>query len=186
MKILALCGSLRASSLNRRLLALAARGLEDRGFEVDLADADALRLPLFDQDAVDAAGGAFPASVEALKDRLLAADGLVIASPEYNYSVAGTTKNAIDWLSRYRPMPFGGRTGLVMAASPGPIGGIRGLWQLRIPLEGCGLLLHPEMFALAGANKAFADDGSLVDAGLADRFNKNLDAYADFTRRLRG
>jgi len=186
MKILALCGSLRKESLNGRLLDLAVKKIEAHGFEVDLAPRDAIDLPVFNQDVVDAADGAFPAVVVALKERLAAADGLIIASPEYNYSIPGGLKNAIDWLSRIRPIPFAGKTGLIMGASPSPIGAIRGLWQLRIPLEGCGVLLHPDMFALAAAHKAFNEAGALEDAGLAERFDSAIAAYVDYTRKLKG
>ena len=93
----------------------------------------------------------------------------MIAAPEYNYSIAGPLKNAIDWVSRARPMPWRGKSIYLMSASPSPMGGIRGLWQTRIPLEGCGALVFPDMFALPHANEAFDASGQLRDPGLAGR-----------------
>ena len=185
MKVLALCGSLRTASHNRRLLELGVRHLASHGVDVDLAPASALDLPLFNQDLVDGAGGAFPAPVEALRRRFDGIDGLVIASPEYNYTMGGVIKNALDWLSRYRPMPMAGLPGLVMASSTGVIGGIRGLWQLRIPLEGCGVLLHPDMFALPSSGKAFDEVGNIVDAALSERFEKSIANWVVYARKLR-
>ena len=70
-------------------------------------------------------------------------DAVMISSPEYNYSISGVLKNLIDWVSRARPMPWRGKSIYLMSAAPSPMGGIRGLWQTRIPLEGCGALRIP-------------------------------------------
>jgi chromate reductase, NAD(P)H dehydrogenase (quinone) len=86
---------------------------------------------------------------------------MIIASPEYNFSIRGTLKNAIDWISRIRPVPLRGKSALLGAASRGTIGGIRGLWQLRILLEGLGVHVYPDMFALETAEEAFLPDGTL-------------------------
>ena len=98
----------------------------------------------------------------------------MIATPEYNYSIAGPLKNAIDWVSRARPMPWRGRSIYLVSTSPGTIGGIRGLWQTRIPLEGCGALVFPDMFALPQGDRAFSDDGKLADAATADRLRQQV------------
>ncbi len=103
-----------------------------------------------------------------------AADALLFASPEYNYSIGGPLKNAIDWVSRARPMPWKGKTLYLLAASPSPVGGIRGLWQTRIPLEGCGSAVFSEMFALAHADKAFTEEGRLVDPALRERLEREV------------
>jgi len=75
----------------------------------------------------------FPAGAEEFHRRLEACDGFVIASPEYNASLPGLLKNAIDWVSRYEPQPFNERHGLLLSASPSMVGGNRGLWALRVP-----------------------------------------------------
>lgn len=172
MKILAFAASLRKGSLNKKLVGVVAGMLRELGAEVDFADFHEFDMPLFDGDKQSAEGLA-PGAL-ALERRIRAAHALVIANPEYNYSVAGPLKNAIDWVSRARPMPWRGRSIYLVSASPGAIGGIRGLWQTRIPLEGCGALVFPDMFALAHADKAFADDGSLTDGTTADRLRQQV------------
>jgi NAD(P)H-dependent FMN reductase len=125
---------------------------------------------------VDAAQGLPPGGL-ALKRRVEAADALLLAAPEYNYSVSGALKNAIDWVSRARPMPWRGRSVYLLSASPSPMGGIRGLWQTRIPLEGCGALVFPDMFALPHANEAFDAAGRLRDEKLAERLRREITGF---------
>jgi chromate reductase len=172
MKILAFAASLRRGSLNKKLIAAVAAMVRELGGEVDVADFAEFDMPLYDGDK-QAAEGLPPGALE-LKRRIEAASALVIASPEYNYSIPGTLKNAIDWVSRARPMPWRGRSIYLVSASPGAIGGIRGLWQTRIPLEGCGALVFPDMFALAHADRAFTDGGQLADAAMADRLRQQV------------
>jgi chromate reductase, NAD(P)H dehydrogenase (quinone) len=170
MKVLAFAASLRKSSLNKRLVTVVAGILRDAGAEVDLADFRDFDMPLYDGDLQTASG--LPPGALALQRRIEAASALVIAAPEYNYSIAGPLKNAIDWVSRARPIPWRGRSIYLVSAAPSPVGGIRGLWQTRIPLEGCGALVFPDMFALVHADRAFAADGSLVDRELAERLRQ--------------
>lgn len=176
-KFLAFSSSVRNGSYNRRLIELAARHARELGAEVDLADFREFDMPLFNGDLNEESG--LPAGARALIRRLERADGLMIAAPEYNYSIPGNLKNAIDWASRSRPQPFKAKSGLIMAASPSVMGGIRGLWQLRIPLEGLGVFLHPEMFALAQAHVAFDDRGQILDATVAERLRQTV---ADFVQ----
>jgi NAD(P)H-dependent FMN reductase len=172
MKILAFAASLRKGSLNRKLIGAVTDMLRELGGEVDLAEFHEFDMPLFDGDKQAAEG--LPPGALALERRIRAAHALVIANPEYNYSIAGPLKNAIDWVSRARPMPWRGRSIYLVSTSPGAIGGIRGLWQTRIPLEGCGALVFPDMFALPQGDRAFADDGKLVDAATADRLRQQV------------
>lgn len=172
MNILAFAASLRAASLNRKLIALAAEAARSAGAQVDLAEFREFELPIYDGD-LDARSGIPPGGV-ALKRRLEAADAVMIAAPEYNYSIAGPLKNAIDWVSRARPMPWRGKSVYLMSASPSPMGGIRGLWQTRIPLEGCGALVFPDMFALPHANEAFDESGRLREQSLAERLQREV------------
>jgi NAD(P)H-dependent FMN reductase len=166
MKVLAFAASSRRGSWNRRLVELAAQMARDLA-EVDLAEFQEFAMPLYDAD-VDREEG-LPAGAQELLRRLGAVDAVMIAVPEYNYSIPGTLKNAIDWVSRARPMPWRGKSLYLMSASPSSVGGIRGLWQTRIPLEACGALVFPDMFALAHANTAFDARGMLRDGVLAER-----------------
>jgi NAD(P)H-dependent FMN reductase len=90
----------------------------------------------------------------------------------------GLLKNAIDWTSRFRPQPFHARHGLLMSASPSMVGGNRGLWALRVPLEHLGARIFPDMFSLAMAYKAFSGE-ALTDPALQQRFEQNLRAFLD-------
>ena len=98
-------------------------------------------------------------------------------SPEYNGSMPDLLKNAIDWVSRFRPQPFNERQGLLMSASPSMVGGNRALLALRIPLEHLGARVYPSMFSLAMAHKAFTPEGKIADEQLAKRFEDNIVAF---------
>lgn len=182
MRILAFAASLRAASFNRRLIAVAADMAREAGAEIDLADFREFDMPLYDGDLQEAEG--LPAGALELVRRIEAADGIMISSPEYNFSIPGTLKNAIDWVSRARPQPLRGRTGMIMAASTGVIGGIRGLWQLRIPLEGLGVMLSPDMFALASAASAFDPGGGLLEETTRRRLQTMVRGYVEMGERL--
>ncbi len=125
IKLVAFCGSLRKGSFNR--LALAAF-TERLPAGVTLSTIEIGDWPLYDAD-VQAKG--FPAQVEAAQKAMLAADGIVFSTPEYNYSIPGVLKNAIDWLSRMTPQPFAGKPVAMFSASGGPLGGARAQYHLR-------------------------------------------------------
>jgi len=175
MKILAFAASHRADSLNRKLVALAAEAARKEGADVDLADFNEFHVPHYNGDHERGAG--LPEGALELKRRLERANAVLLASPEYNYSIPGALKNAIDWVSRARPMPWRGKSIYLMSASPSPMGGIRGLWQTRIPLEGCGALVFPDMFALPNADQAFDDTGQLRDRKLAERLEQEVRGF---------
>jgi chromate reductase len=164
MKVFAIAGSLRKDSFNHKLLTIAAPIAEREGATLDVASLRDFEMPLYDYD-IEAASGP-PAGALALAARITAADALLIASPEYNYSVPGVLKNAIDWLSRVKPMPLRGKRALLLSASLSLVGGNRGLWALRMPLEVLGVHVYPDMFSLATAHEAMPD-GALKDPLLA-------------------
>lgn len=175
IRLLAFAASLRRDSLNRKLLAQAAEAARRAGAEVDLAEFREFDMPMYDADLES--GGGMPAGAERLKARLERAQGLLLASPEYNNSMPGTLKNAVDWVSRFKPMPLRGKSALLLSASPGLVGGNRGLWALRVPLEVLGVFVQPDMFSLAQANKAFADDGTLAEPATRDRLERVVGGY---------
>jgi NAD(P)H-dependent FMN reductase len=182
MKLLAFAASLRRDSYNRKLIDLASQIARDAGVTVDVADFAEFDMPFYNGD-VQKVSGLPPGALE-LHQRIAESDGMMIASPEYNYSFPGTLKNALDWISRARPMATAGKTGLLLSASPSLVGGIRGLWQLRIPLEGMGVTLHPTMFALSKAQDAFNDEGGLKDGPLAERLKGTVEKYLFMAERL--
>jgi NAD(P)H-dependent FMN reductase len=182
MKLLAFAASLRRDSLNRKLIKVAADLARDSGIEMDLADFHEFDMPLYDADLQASSG--FPSGAQEMARRIESADGLMIASPEYNYSMPGTLKNAIDWVSRMKPMPLSGKHGILLAASTSLVGGIRGLWALRVPLEGLGVTLYPSMFALAQGQQAFDEDGKLKDREVQERLAKMAHGYFVMGRKL--
>jgi len=132
--------------------------------------------PSYDQD-LQADG--FPTGASELRQRLGAVDAFVLASPEYNASMPGVVKNTIDWVSRFDPQPFQERHCLLLSASPSMVGGNRGLWALRVPLEHLGANVYPEMFSLAQAHLAFGPEGQITDAALAARFDSTIAGFMD-------
>jgi len=172
IRVLVLAASLRADSLNARLAGLAAEAVERHGGVAELASVRGFDVPAYDGD-VEAAEG-IPPGAERFRARLDAADGFVIASPEYNASMPGVLKNLVDWVSRHRPQPFHERHGLLLSASPSMVGGNRGLWALRIPLEHLGARVYPDMFSLAQAHLGFDADGRIADQQLRARFESNI------------
>ncbi|MEW5738478.1 MAG: NAD(P)H-dependent oxidoreductase [Myxococcota bacterium] len=173
MKVLAFSGSLRTGSWNTKLLSVAVEALRARGVTVDVWDFRAAQVPIYDPDTSDATP--WPAVLD-LKARIRAVQGLVIASPEYNYSVPGALKNLIDYLSRPpKDNPFRGKLVAQLGATPGPGGTLQGQAMLRHVISGLGALSFPGAFTISRANEAFDDGGALKDA--AQR--ANLDAFID-------
>jgi NAD(P)H-dependent FMN reductase len=177
VRVLVFSASLRTESLNSRLAQLAAATVEANGGDVDLASMAEFDAPSYDADVQSSDG--FPAGAEEFRRRLELADAFVVASPEYNASLPGPLKNAIDWVSRFRPQPFNERHGLLVSASPSMVGGNRGLWALRIPFEHLGARLYPDMFSLAQAHKAFGTDGRISNEQLQERFEANVANFMD-------
>ena len=178
VKVLVVAASLRKGSLNERLAALAADVATRKGATCDVATMADFDCPSYDQD-VEASDG-LPRGALQLRERLVASDAFMVSSPEYNASMPGVLKNAIDWVSRYRPQPFNGRQGMLLSASPSMVGGNRGLWALRVPLEHLGARVYPDMFSLAQAHQAFAADGrGLADAMLQTRFEATIECFLD-------
>jgi len=168
---LVFAGSLRQGSLNTRLASLAADVIRANGGIVDEAAMADFDCPSFDQDGQASDG--IPPGAQEFRRRLEATDAFVIASPEYNASMPGVLKNAIDWVSRYRPQPFNERHCLLLSASPSMVGGNRGLWALRIPLEHLGARVYPDMFSLAQAHQAL-DERGISSESLRSRFEANI------------
>ncbi|MEY2927107.1 MAG: FMN-dependent NADPH-azoreductase [Pseudomonadota bacterium] len=164
IRILAFAGSLRAQSLNKKLVAVAAQTAREMDCEVDLIDLRDFQMPIYDGDDEQAHGQ--PQLAKDLKARILACDALLVGCPEYNASITAVLKNTIDWLSRPQPgepSAFKGRPAALLAASLGPIGGLRGLSPVRDILTQLGVLTVPTQFALGSAGGAFDDDGNLID-----------------------
>lgn len=180
MHILGISGSLRKGSFNTAALH-ACSSLLPPG--VTMSVADIADIPLYNED-VRAQG--LPDAVQRLREQIRSADALLIATPEYNYSIPGVLKNAIDWASRPPEQPFDGKPVAIMGATPGGLGTSRAQYHLRqvfVYLNG-HLLNKPEVFISAAPSK-FDADGKLTDAATAENLGKLLAALADQARRLK-
>lgn len=172
-RILAFGGSLRHDSFNQKLAAIAAEGARAAGAEVTLIALRDFPMPLFDQD-IEAEIGK-PAEARRLKELFLSHQGLLISSPEYNSGYSAALKNAIDWVSRgdspdEPPISaLAGKSAVLMAASPGHLGGLRGLVSLRMLLGNLGITLLPDQIAIPSAFQAFGTDGRLIDPKQEER-----------------
>jgi chromate reductase, NAD(P)H dehydrogenase (quinone) len=187
-KIVAFAGSLRAGSLNKKLLAIAADAARKVGADVTVVDLRELALPIFDQDLEDASG--LPEGAKRFKALLRASDGFLIASPEYNSSITAALKNAIDWASRSEfddepPLvAYKGKVAALFAASPGALGGLRGLVTLRSILGNIGVLVLPDQVAIPMAAEAFDGAGKLKDERKAKQLGKLAEALVGLARKL--
>ena len=165
-KILAFAGSTRKASYNKQLVKIAGAGATAAGAEVTYIDLRDFPLPLYDED-LEAAEG-IPENARKLKQLMLAHQGLLIASPEYNSSVTPVLKNVIDWISRPEPGEqmlacFVDKVATIMSASPGGLGGMRGLVHLRSILGNIKVIVLPDQISVSRAFEAFNEDGSLKD-----------------------
>ncbi len=166
-KILAFSGSLRKGSFNQQLVKIAAGGAEAAGSEVTVVNLRELPLPVYDADLEEAEG--LPENARTLKALMKAHSGFLIASPENNSSLSAALKNVIDWASRREgdetPLVcFKDKTAVIMAASPGALGGLRGLNALRSILTSIGVLVLPDQKAIPKAHEALSGNGTLNDA----------------------
>jgi chromate reductase, NAD(P)H dehydrogenase (quinone) len=182
MNILTFSTSLRKDSLNRKLVRLAADIAREKGVTVNTIDLNGFPLPPYDGDLE--ASGQMPRDLEQLRIQIAEHEALIVASPEYNFSMPGHFKNTFDWLTRTKPQPFLGKVVLLMSASPSLVGGNRGLWALRVPLEAVGSIVHPDMFSLASAHEAFDEKGHLKDPKAHERLRKTVETFVSFARAL--
>jgi chromate reductase, NAD(P)H dehydrogenase (quinone) len=180
VRILGIAGSLRRGSFNaallRQAIAMAPEGMTIESFDI-------AQVPLYNEDVRQQG---FPPQVEDLRARIKAADGLLIVTPEYNYSIPGVLKNAIDWASRPPEQPFDGKPIGLMGASAGVLGGARAQYHLRqcfIFLNGL-VMNRPEVMIPAAQNK-FDADGSLTDQATRDFVSAHLAAFKAWVLRLR-
>jgi chromate reductase len=164
-KILAFAGSTRTASWNKKLIGVAAESARRAGLDVALIDLRDFPIPLYDGDLE--AGEGVPEPARALKRLMVEHDGMLIACPEYNSSISAVLKNAIDWVSRPQQndptSAYRGKVVSLLAASPGNLGGVRGLFAVRQILGVLGCIVLPTQFALARANEAFDEAGALRD-----------------------
>ena len=170
--ILAFAGSARKGSFNKALAKVASDGARNAGAEVTVIDFRDFPLPVYDQD-LEAEKG-LPAEVLKLKELFKTHDGFLISSPEHNGAITALLKNVIDWVSRPAEGEanlecFRGKVAILMAASPGGLGGLRGLNSVRAILSGLGTIVLPDQMAIPAAHIAFDESGALKDTKKNER-----------------
>ena len=178
-QVLGVCGSLRQKSYN--MAALRAAGeLMPPGLKLRITGIG--ELPIYNFDVQEKG---FPPPATRLRDEILAADALLFASPEYNWSVGAPLKNAIDWMSRFQPQPFNNKPAAVFSCTTGPVGGSRGQYHLRPILSQLGVhwLVKPEVFIGMAAGKF--TDGKLTDETTRKFLVDEMVAFEDWIRRIK-
>lgn len=167
VRVLVFAGSARAGSLNKKLARVAAAAIDAAGGKATFVDLDDYPMPLYHGDLESKDG--IPANAKKLKALFIEHQALLVVSPENNASVSALLKNTLDWISRQDGeqgglVPYANKVACIMGASPGALGGLRGLVHLRAILETLGVLVLPGQFALSRAHEAFSEEGGLKDA----------------------
>ncbi|MFA9271314.1 MAG: NADPH-dependent FMN reductase [Baekduiaceae bacterium] len=182
MKILILAASAQRQSVNKRLAQSIELLLRARGFaDIERPDFKSFTMPMYDGDLEMESG--VPAAARDLADHVQKADAVIICTPEYNGSIPGSLKNALDWVSRISPHPLIGKPVLMTGASPGVLGSIRSLWHSRVPFEALGAFVFPEMFGLGLATDAFDADGQLKDPKRQQQLAQLCEKFLAFAAR---
>ncbi len=179
LKILGISGSLRQDSYNTATLR-AAR--DNAPSDIRIEFADLAKIPLYDQDHRDEN---VPAAVTKLTEQIREADALLFATPEYNYSMSGVLKNAIDWVSREQPQPFAGKPAAIMSVSMSLLGGVRAQYDLRRAMVFLDMhcLNKPEVM-IASAHERFDAEGRLTDETTREFIAQLVMALGAWTRQL--
>ncbi len=177
--VITICGSLRKASFNR-MLADALPALAPAGMTITASPS--IEMPLYNAD-VQAQG--WPAATTALSDAIRAADGVIIVTPEYNYSVPGGLKNAIDWVSRMPDQPFANKPVALQSASMGPLGGARMQYHARTMMVFLDAVVFnkPEIFVGAAQTKFDDKTGELKDEATRNIIKQQLEGFAKFIER---
>ncbi len=186
-KILAFAGSARTESWNKKLARAGAEYARDHGAEVTFIDLRDYTMPLYDGD-LEAAQG-IPEAAGRLRALMQEHDGLLLACPEYNSSITPLLKNTIDWVSRPADgvpslVAFQGKVAALSSASPGGLGGMRGLVHVRSILGNIGVLVVPSQVAVPKAHEAFAADGSIADEHVAKKMSGLARELVDTARKM--
>ena len=186
VKILAFAGSTRESSYNKKLVNIAAKIAQNTGAQVKVIDLRDYPLPLYDGDLEEKSG--VPDNALAVRAMMMESHGIILSCPEYNSAISAVLKNTIDWVSR--PVPnqpalaaFTGKTAALLAASPGALGGLRGLASVRSILSNLGMIVVPKQYALSNAANAFNND-SLKDESTHDRVSDVIRQLMQVTEGL--
>lgn len=166
---------MRTGSFNGKLIKLAVEEARRQGADVTLGAFRELAPPLYDADFETSSG--LPAIAQKLVRHIEDADGLMIATPEYNASIPGPLKNAFDWVSRLKPYRFQDKPVLLLGASSGRGGAMHGIEALRVTLNFQGAAIHPEVFSVPSGKTAFDDADRFADPTMNDKLVRLIGAF---------
>lgn len=189
IKLLFLAGSCRKESLNKKLARHAASIAEKEDVTVTFIDLKDYDMPIYNGDLEDENG--LPEKAKNLKKLFIEHDGIFIAAPEYNSSLAPLLKNSLDWISRKENedepalVAFKGKVVAISAASTGALGGLRGLVPLRMMLGNIGVYVTPSQAALSKATESFDENGKLVNEQQAAMVDKVVTELIEATAKLK-
>jgi NAD(P)H-dependent FMN reductase len=190
IQTLTFSGSLRQGSFNSKLVKFSATKIESMGIQNLTLEINAFPMPLFNED--DETENGAPASASLLREHFAESDLLLIASPEYNGSLTAVLKNTIDWLSRPSASKdnqtlsaFDGKVVLLLSASPGGLGGMRGLAHLRDILSNLGAIVLPGSVSISAAHNAFDEKGALKSDTLHGKLTKQIEKAVKLTQHLK-
>ena len=183
LKVLVICGSLRKKSYNAALTRALPELVPPEMKLITAPPFDA--FPLYNADIQDSSG--FPGPVNTLADAIRAADAVLFVTPEYNWSMPGVLKNAIDWISRMKEQPFEGKPVAIQSASQGPLGGARMQyhWRMSMTFVKAFIFGTPEVFVGSAQNKFDKDTLALTDQPTKDAVKAQLAAFAKFIKRMK-
>lgn len=182
MKILTFSGSLRKDSLNKKLCGVVSKIVQNNNLaDIQFVDLQPLNIPVYDGDLETSKG--IPDGVKTLGQAIASANAIVICTPEYNGSIPGSLKNTIDWLSREKPVSLTGKQVLLLAASPGALGGVRSLWHSRQPFEVLGVHLYSEMMGVSKAHESILADSTLADPKMQQNLERIVKDFVNYAKK---
>lgn len=188
IKILAFAGSTRVNSYNKKMARIAGNLCSDAGLQTTYIDLKFYPMPLYDGDLEEEI--VCPEHALKLRQMMQENDGFVISCPEYNSSISGVLKNMFDWCSRPRvneaPLVcFKNKVVALLSASPGNLGGLRGLVTVRSILGNIGSIVIPEQFSLNLAHEKLSEDGYLINDSDQKQVQQVIDAFVSVVKKLK-
>ncbi len=182
IKILGFAGSLREGSYNKKIVRFALKIAEEQGVETEFLDLRDLNIPPYDADLQEKA---FPKGVQEFKNKIRAADAILISSPEYNHASPGVLKNALNWSSRpYGDAAFEGKLVGLMSAAPGRLGGARALIDLRTSLNEMGAWVYPPTVSIPGVSRVLDERENITDPELVEVIKDFLSGLISWAKRF--
>lgn len=186
-RLISFSGSTRTGSFNRTVVTAATEAAREAGADIEQIDLSDYPLPVYNGDLEEREG--IPGNALALKKKFIAADGFVISTPEYNSGYSPLLKNTIDWCSRSETddeeplVAYQGKSVLLLSASPGPLGGLRGLFAIRSVFQNIGVSVYPDMLSVRSAHQVI-ENGKISDEKWAEKIQKITTDYIAFAGKL--